>query len=53
MGMVDGSEIGPLNMHGQRLVTNTTFAIDSSAAVPIAGYVKGRTGPARTATKDL
>ena len=53
MGTVDGSQIGPLNMHGQRLVTNTTFAIDTSAAVPIAGYVKGHTGPAFTYTKDL
>ena len=53
IGMVDGSEFGPIPLRGQRLVTAQALSIDSSAGVGINGYAIGRTGPARTATKDL
>jgi hypothetical protein len=53
IGMVDGSEVGPLNMRGQQLVVSQALSIDASAGVGINGYAIGHTGPDRTATKDL
>jgi hypothetical protein len=53
LGFVDGSKFGPLNLRGQRLTANKALTIDASGAGNLAGHVLGRTGPARTATKDL
>jgi len=43
IGMVDGSEFGPVPLYGQRGVVSTALSIDASDAVGINGYVKGHT----------
>ena len=53
VGLVDGTDFGPLNLRGQRLTTNKALTIAADGIGTLTGYVLGRTGPARTATKDL